>query len=122
MAYRRLGPSPLTFNSEQERLHELQSGDRLWLVSRSPYDHQYYFVALLVIGKSRLNAADEANAQFGRYCVECHREQSVDLQKRFPAEGVVRALTFSTNKPIKYGANLGQSIQRVARYRRTTKR
>ena len=31
---------PLTFNSRQERLHNVSVGGRLWLVSRNPADGQ----------------------------------------------------------------------------------
>ena len=43
----------LTFNSRQERLHQLTPGDRLWIASRCPDDQQYYFVGPnLTVGQS----------------------------------------------------------------------
>ncbi len=104
---------PLTFNSDQEKLHELHAGDRLWLVSRHPADHQYYFVAMLVVRHVTLNEPGDPHAQFGRYRIECDPKLSIDLQHRFPAEGLLRVFTFSTNKPVRYGASLGQSVQRI---------
>ena len=52
--------SPLTFNSQQQRLHALEPGSRLWLVSRSPDDHQYYFVGVLSIAGLKENAVESA--------------------------------------------------------------
>jgi hypothetical protein len=103
---------PLTFNSRQERLHRLAPGDRAWLVSRCPEDGQYYFVAALAIAALARNTPESDKAQlFGEYAVVCDRANSLDLGKSFPAEALLRAFAFETDRPIKYGANIGQSLQ-----------
>jgi hypothetical protein len=102
---------PLTFNSRQERLHNLGENDHLWLVSRCPADQQYYFVAMLTIIAKKRNAAGTPESDFGNFglVVDCHRSQ--DFGKRFPAEGLLRALEFESGKPIKYGASIGHALQ-----------
>lgn len=103
---------PLTFNSRQERLQRLQPGDRLWLVSRCPDDGQYYFVAaLLVVHLTRNPPGSEKATLFGEYAIITDRQQSHDLGQRFPAEALLRAFAYETGRPIKYGANIGQSLQ-----------
>jgi hypothetical protein len=103
---------PRTFNTRQERLHRLTAGDQLWLVSRCPDDGQYYFVAALRIGQLIRNPPDsEKVTLFGEYAILADRSQSHDLGRRFPAEGLLRAFTFQTAKPIKYGTSIGQSLQ-----------
>jgi hypothetical protein len=103
---------PLTFNSRQERLHQLIPGDRLWLVSRSPNDRQYYFVSVLVVAALKRNdLTSREGSLHGEYAIIADRAQSHDLGKRFPAEGLLRALQFETGKPIKHGASIGQSLQ-----------
>jgi hypothetical protein len=93
---------PLTFNTRQERLHRLAVGDRQWLVSRCPDDGQYYFVAALRIAQLIRNPPDSDKAtRFGEYAIVADRPQSHDLGRRFPAEGLLRAFTFETGKPIK---------------------
>jgi hypothetical protein len=102
----------LVFNTRQERLHHLAVGDRLWLVSRCPNDGQYYFVAVLRITQLMRNPPGSDNARrFGEYAVLGDRSQSHDLGRTFPAEGLLRAFTFETGKPIKYGSSIGQSLQ-----------
>ncbi|HUG92530.1 MAG TPA: hypothetical protein VML55_16950 [Planctomycetaceae bacterium] len=103
---------PLTFNSRQERLHELAPGDRLWLVSRSPDDRQYYIVAVLSIAAVKRNdPASREGSMFGEFAVVADRAGSHDLGKRFSAEGLLRAFQFETGRPIRYGASIGQSLQ-----------
>ena len=103
---------PLTFNSRQERLHRLAPGDRLWLVSRCPDDGQYYFVAALLVAELARNPPDGERATlFGEYAIVADRPGSHDLGRRFPAEGLLRAFTFETGRPIRYGASIGQSLQ-----------
>jgi hypothetical protein len=103
---------PLTFNTRQERLHRLAAGDRLWLVSRCPDDGQYYIVAAVRIAQLVRNPPGSEKATlFGEYAVLADRPQSHDLGRRFPAEGLLRAFTFETGRPIKYGAHIGQSLQ-----------
>jgi hypothetical protein len=103
---------PLTFNTRQERLHRLSAGDRLWLVSRCPDDGQYYFVAALRVAQLLRNPPGSEKATlFGEYALVADRSQSHDLGRRFPAEGLLRAFTFETGKPIKYGASIGQALQ-----------
>ena len=103
---------PLTFNSRQDRLHKLAPGDLLWLVSRCPEDGQYYFVAALAIAALAYNPPEsEKGLLYGGYAVICDRAKSLDLGKRFPAEALLRAFAFETDRPIKYGANIGQSLQ-----------
>jgi hypothetical protein len=103
---------PLTFNTRQDRLHQLTAGDRLWLVSRCPDDGQYYFVAALRVAQPIRNPpASEKARLFGEYAIVADRSQSDDLGRRFPAEGLLRAFTFETARPIKYGARIGQSLQ-----------
>jgi hypothetical protein len=102
----------LTFNTRQDRLHRLAAGDHLWVVSRCPDDGQYYFVAALHVAQLTRNAPGSDKATlFGEYAVALDRSQSHDLGKRFPAEGLLRALTFETGRPIKYGASIGQALQ-----------
>jgi hypothetical protein len=102
----------LTFNTRQERLHRLAPGDRLWLVSRCPHDGQYYLVAALHVAELTRNPPGSVQAAlFGEYAVVADRSRSHDLGRRFPAEGLLRALTFETGRPIKYGASIGQSLQ-----------
>jgi hypothetical protein len=103
---------PLTFNSQQERLHQLEEGDRLWLVSRSPADQQYYFVAALTVLGRRRNPPESRERQLhGEFAIRADRSQCLDLGTRFPAEGLLRAFEFSTGRPIKHGASIGQSLQ-----------
>lgn len=103
---------PISFHCRQERLHRLTTGDRLWLVSRNPDDGQYYFVAVLTIAALRRNPPDSETGQaFGEFAVECDRGKSLDLRERFQAEGLLRAFVFETGRPIKYGANIGHSLQ-----------
>jgi hypothetical protein len=103
---------PLTFNTRQDRLHRLAAGDRLWLVSRCPEDGQYYFVAALLIAQLTRNPPGSEKATlFGEYAILADPSGSLDLGRRFPAEGLLRAFTFETGRPIKYGASIGQSLQ-----------
>jgi len=103
---------PLTFNSRQERLHTLSAGDRLWLVARCPDDRQYYFVAMLRVATIREDdPKSQIAGRFGRFSVVASRNESMDIQREFPADGLLRVLTFENDKPIKYGANIGQSLQ-----------
>jgi hypothetical protein len=102
---------PLTFNSRQERLHQLAPGERLWLVSRCPEDHQYYYIAVLWITERSTNPPGSKESQFGEFGLVADRSKSHDLGKRFPADGLLRALEFDPSKPIKYGASIGQSLQ-----------
>jgi hypothetical protein len=103
---------PLTFNSRQDRLHRLAPGDWLWLVSRCPEDGQYYFVAALkVVAQARNPPESDKGRLFGEYAVVCDRASSLDLGKPFPAEALLRAFTFETGRPIKYGGSIGQSLQ-----------
>lgn len=105
---------PLTYNSSQERLQSLSPGDKLWLLSRCPDDHQYYFVCVLSIAGIQSNRADSlAQELFGHYGIVADRGRSHDLLKRFPAEGLLRSLQFETNRPIAFGASLGQSLQSI---------
>ena len=53
----------------------------------------------------------EKGQQYGEHAIVCDRAKSLDLGKQFPAEGLLRALVFETDRPIKYGANIGQSVQ-----------
>ncbi|MEX0717133.1 MAG: hypothetical protein WD066_11115 [Planctomycetaceae bacterium] len=104
--------NPITFNSRQPRLHELAVGDRLWLVSRNPADQQYYFVALLSVEATSRNDPCSAKArEYGEYAIVAHRAASCDLATRFAAEGLLRSFQFEPDRPIKYGANIGQSLQ-----------
>jgi hypothetical protein len=105
---------PLTFNSRQERLHELAEGDQLWLVSRSPNNQQYYFVATFHVLERNRNTPGSPEAQlFGEYSICADRTRSLDLGSRFPAEGLLRAFEFETGRPIKHGASIGQSLQTI---------
>ncbi len=117
--------APLAYNSRQSRLHDLNPGDKLWLVSRAPDNQQYYIVAVLTVAAHRHNetpfsrdpegsaslASTPAPSTFGPYAILADPHTSHDLHRRFPAEGILRALTFDTGKPIRHGANLGQSLQ-----------
>ncbi len=102
----------LTFNSRQQRLHQLQPGDRLALISRCPQDAQYYFVAVLHIASLKCNPLGSAEEQtFGEFAIVADRSRSLDLGKRFPAEPLLRAFQFDPGRPIKYGASIGQALQ-----------
>lgn len=108
------GQNPLTFNSRQERLHELGPGDSLWLVARCPDERQYYLVAVLCVTGIRYNDEEgDLGRRFGKYSVVADPTQSRDLGKRFPADGILRAFTFDKDKPIKFGASIGQSLQAI---------
>src|SRR5438309_822314 len=105
---------PLSFNSRQDRLHALQPGGRLWLVSRCSEDRQYYFVAVVRVEALRKNLPQsEIAQQHGEYGVIGDRALSYDLGKQFPAEALIRALEFEHHKPVQYGASLGQSLQSI---------
>ncbi len=105
---------PLTFNSRQERLHLLNTNDRLWLVSRCPEDQQYYFVGVLHVAALRRNPLDSLLARtFGEFAIIADRSCSYDLSKTFPAEGLLRAFEFDSRRPIRFGASIGQSLQTV---------
>src|SRR5262245_560923 len=108
-----LADDPLTFSSHQQRLLALSTGDDLWLVSRCPEDQQYYFVAVLRVARSGSGLAGNRSAEFGANSVVAERSESHDLQRRFPAEGMLRALQFDTRRPIQHGASLGQSLQTI---------
>ncbi len=105
---------PLTFNSQQLRLHNLVPGDRLWLVSRSRDDHQYFIVAVLHISELKTNPSGSPQRDhFGEFAIVADKAQSHDLGTRFPAEGLLRALQFESKKPIKHGASIGQALQTI---------
>jgi hypothetical protein len=102
----------LTFNCQQERLHQLAEGDRLWLVSRPTTDQQYYFVAVLfVLCRTRNHAESREGQLYGEFAIVADRSRSLDLGLRFPAEGLLRAFEFATGRQIKHGASIGQSLQ-----------
>lgn len=102
----------LTFNSRQERLHQLSEGNRLWLVSRHPTDQQYYFVAGLHVLNRKRNQPESPEGQlYGEFAISADRSQSLDLGTGFPAEGLLRAFDFVTGRPVKQGASIGQSLQ-----------
>ena len=102
----------LSFSSKQHRLHELDRGDILWLVSRCPEDRQYYFVAALSVSACGVNeSSSDRGRLFGVHRVDCDRLSSQALGRRFPAEGLLRALLFDSRKPIQYGASIGQALQ-----------
>jgi hypothetical protein len=114
---------PLTFNSRQERLHRLAPGDRLWLVSRCPDDGQYYFVAAVAIGELLCNAPGTERANlYGEYAIAADPTISLDLGRRFPADSLLRAFTFDSERPIRYGANIGQSLQTLRLLNNTDER
>jgi hypothetical protein len=105
---------PLTFNSKQERLHLLHISDRLWLVSRCPESQQYYFVGMLCITTRQHNSPESSLAKaFGEFSVVADRTRSYDLGKKFPADGLLRAFEFDSQKPIKFGSTIGQSLQAI---------
>lgn len=105
---------PLSFNSRQPRLHQVAPGDHLWLVSRNPDDKQYYIVAALRVAELRRNDPAGALGQaYGEYGIVAHRAGSYDLGRRFPADVLLRSLSYETGKPIRHGANIGQSIQSI---------
>jgi len=105
---------PLSYNSRQQRLHQVAAGDHLWLVSRDPDDKQYYIVGVLRVADLRRNdASGELGQAYGEYGVIAHRIGSYDLGRKFAAEGLLRSLSYETGKPIKHGASLGQSIQSI---------
>jgi len=106
--------SPVTFNSRQERLHELDGGDALWLVSRNPSNSQYYFVARLTVARRHHNPAGSPIAEsYGLFGVEADVSASRFFGESFPAEGLLRALLFETGRPIKHGASVGHSLQTI---------
>ncbi len=105
---------PLSFNSAQARLHQVEIDNRIWLVSRHPNDKQYYIVAVLRVAELRRNdAAGEIGRTFGEFGIVADRVGSYDLGQRFPAEVLLRSLAYESGKPIQHGANIGQSIQTI---------
>ncbi len=105
---------PLSFNSAQARLHQVQTGDCIWLVSRHPDNKQYYIVAVLRVADCRQNeSGGDLARQYGEYGIVAQRTGSYDLARRFPAEVLLRSLSYETGKPIKHGASVGQSIQTI---------
>ena len=105
---------PLSFNSAQSRLHQVNVGDRVWLVARNPDDRQYFIVAVLRVAERRMNdLAEEVGRSFGEYGIVADRLGSYDLGRRFPAEVLLRSLAYQSGKPIQHGASLGQSIQAI---------
>jgi hypothetical protein len=108
------GREPLTYNSRQERLHNLQLGDCLWLVSRCPEDQQHYFVGVLqVVEKRRNPSQSEIGRTFGEFAVVADSRRSRDFGRTFPAEGLLRAFSFENGKSVKTGAYLGQALQAI---------
>lgn len=105
---------PLSFNSAQSRLHQVDVGDMIWLVSRHPDDKQYYLVCALRVAERRHNEAsgDIARA-YGEYGIVASRIGSYDLGQRFPVEVLLRSLAFESGRPIQHGASVGQSIQSI---------
>lgn len=105
---------PLAFNSRQQRLHNVGVGKRLWLASRCPEDGQHYFVGVLRVRELRRNQPESNTARsLGEFAVIGDRSESLDLQTRFPGDGLLRALEFETSRPIKFGASIGQSLQTI---------
>ena len=105
---------PLSFNSRQGRLHQVSPGDHVWLVSRDPDNRQYYIVGVLRVAERRTNEpGGELATAYGEYGVVAHRVGSYDLARRFPAEGLLRSLSYETGKPIRHGASVGQAIQTI---------
>ena len=51
--------------------------------------------------------------EFGPFCVLADGEASCDFARAFPAEGLLRACSFESTNPIKFGATIGQSLQTV---------
>jgi hypothetical protein len=105
---------PLSFNSAQSRLHQLEVGAHVWLVSRNPDDKQYYIVAVLRVADTRKNdRSGELGRLYGEYGIIADRDASYDLAGRFPAEVLLRSLAYESGRAIQHGANLGQSVQAV---------
>ncbi len=105
---------PLTFSSRQERLHKLGIRENLWLVSRCPDDGQHYFVAVLRVAELRRNPLDSSLAKsYGEFSIVADPSRSYDFGRKFPGEGLLRALQFESGTPIKFGASIGQSLQTI---------
>jgi hypothetical protein len=105
---------PLVFSSRQDRLHKVDVGSRLWLVSRDPSNSQHYFVAVLKVEQHQRNEVGSPLADsYGEYSIVADRNGSIDLGQRFPADGLLRALKFESGKAIKFGASIGQSLQTI---------
>ena len=105
---------PLRFNSRQERLHKVGVGENLWLVSRSQEDGQHYFVGLLRVAEHARNPSDNALTEsYGEFAIIADPSQSQNLGCRFPGDGILRAFHFDSDKPIKFGASIGQSLQTI---------
>lgn len=105
---------PLCFNSRQDRLHKIGRGEKLWLVSRCPGDGQHYLVCVLQVAEQRHNPSDSDVCKlYGEYKVEASRSASFDLAKRFPCDGILRALQFETGKAVKFGGHIGQALQTI---------
>src|SRR5205814_1337559 len=80
------------------------------------------FVGVLVVESPRRNSPGSPDeVKFGPYSVIARSHESVDLGRNFPAEGILRALEFETDRPIKYGASLGQSLQSLRILKETDK-
>jgi hypothetical protein len=60
------------------------------------------------------NPADSVSGErFGRFAVEADVASSQFFGRDFPADGLLRTLLFESSNPIKYGANIGQSLQTI---------
>jgi hypothetical protein len=106
--------TPLAYNCRQARLHNLVPGDRLWIVSRCPEDQQHYIVGVLHVGGIKQNPPDSpAGRSFGEFAVVADPRLSRDLGRLFLAEGLLRALSFESGKPVKAGAHIGQALQAI---------
>ena len=110
--HRLFSSDPLTFNSKQERLHELAEGDRLWLVSRSPSNQQYYFVGSLFVREKKRNSpravkgGSSASLQLSQ--TDPGALTSVRASQRKDCSG---HLSLNPGEPVKHGASIGQSLQ-----------
>lgn len=102
---------PLAYNSNQERLHLAQPGDRVWIVAGKPKTGEYHLVAKLTVARQEFNAPTSAEGEhFGRYRLVMDRDASRDLGETVPANQLVRSLEFDPPNPIKPGANLSASL------------
>lgn len=104
---------PLTYNCKQKRLHNLERGDFLWLVSRNPDDKEYYIVGRLQVEDKRMNPSNDELAKFGKYQIIARESGSVDYGRKCLADKIVRKLNFETGKGVSENYPLGNSLQSI---------
>lgn len=69
---------------------------------------------MLRVAEHRLNPPRSLLTEsYGEFAITADPLQSRDLERRFPGDGILRAFHFEPDKPIKFGASIGQSLQTI---------